>query len=206
MVALALAGCSQQGNSVNAKDAATHVGSTRTVCDIVADVRVDPVSTGPLYLDLVRPAPDQALTIVIQDRASAGALRYLGHEACASGLVEATGDKPRVVVRTPAQVHLTTIKADEVNVVDASQREGQVVTVCDRVAAYRVDPASELVGYLDFVSPEPDTPLVVRIDDRRQIPDAKEYPGRTVCITGYLTRADGKMQMTLKDSREASLK
>lgn len=205
LVAIAFAGCPKPGNSVSAEDAAAHAGSTRTVCDKVADVRLDPVSTGPLYLDLVRPAPDQVLTIVVQDRSSAGGVRYLGHDVCASGVVEATQERPRLVVKTPGQVHVTEITPVEVDVAGASRNVGKVVEVCDKVAAVRADPASELKGYIDFVAAQPDSPLTVTVDDRRQISDANQLPGRVACVVGYVVKTpDGKLAIALRDPRELS--
>lgn len=194
--------CSQGQNEVGAAEAADETGSSVTVCDVVADVRLDPVSSGPLYLDLVRPAPDQVLTLVIQNRDGGGAIRYLGHEVCASGLVEATGGdaaRPRLVVKSPSQVRVKGPAPTVVGAAEAAANRERVATVCDVVAGFRAEPTSELTGYLDFVNLAPNATLTVVLADRRQFLEADTYAGRTICVTGYVSK-DGRI--VLRDPRE----
>lgn len=200
-----LTSCAEGQSTFTATEAAEETGSSVTVCDVVADVRRDPVSSGLLYLDLVRPAPDQAMTIVIQNRDGAGAIRYLGHEVCASGLVEATGGdsaRPRLVVGSPSQVRVSGPAPAMITAAEAAASPERIATICDVVAAFRPDPVSELIGYLDFVRPAPDAPITVVIEDRRQLVEAASYPGKPVCVTGYVTK---DRRLMLRDPRELSL-
>lgn len=205
LTAALLTSCAGGQSTFTATEAAEETGSSVTVCDVVADVRPDPISSGPLYLDLVKPAPEQAMTIMIQNRDGAGAIRYLGHEVCASGLVEATGGdlaRPRLMVKSPSQVRVAGPAPGVISAAEAAAEPGRVATVCDVIAAFRPDPVSELTGFLDFVRPAPDALITVVVEDRRQLPEAVSYPGKTACVTGYVTK-DRKLM--LRDPREISL-
>lgn len=205
LTAALLTSCAGGQSTFTATEAAEETGSSVTVCDVVADVRPDPISSGPLYLDLVKPAPEQAMTIMIQNRDGAGAIRYLGHEVCASGLVEATGGdlaRPRLMVKSPSQVRVAGPAPGVISAAEAAAEPGRVATVCDVIAAFRPDPVSELTGFLDFVRPAPDALITVVVEDRRQLPEAASYPGKTACVTGYVTK-DRKLM--LRDPREISL-
>lgn len=200
-----LTSCAGRQSTFTATEAAEETGSSVTVCDVVADVRPDPVSSGPLYLDLVRPAPEQAMTIMIQNRDGAGAIRYLGHEVCASGLVEATGGdlaRPRLMVSSPSQVRVTGPAPAVISAAEAASDTERMATVCDVVAAFRPDPVSELTGFLDLVRPAPDALITVVVEDRRQLVEAASYPGKTACVTGYVTK---DRRMMLRDPRELVL-
>lgn len=150
LTAALLTSCAGGQSTFTATEAAEETGSSVTVCDVVADVRPDPISSGPLYLDLVKPAPEQAMTIMIQNRDGAGAIRYLGHEVCASGLVEATGGdlaRPRLMVKSPSQVRVAGPAPGVISAAEAAAEPGRVATVCDVIAAFRPDPVSELTGF-----------------------------------------------------------
>lgn len=206
LIAVALlTACTEGQSTFTATEAAEETGSSVTVCDVVADVRPDPVSSGPLYLDLVRPAQDQAMTIVIQNRDGAGAIRYLGHEVCASGLVEATGGdsaRPRLVVGSPSQVRVSGPAPAMISAAGAAASPERIATICDVVAAFRQDPVSELTGFLDFVRPAPEALITVVVEDRRQLPEAANYPGRRACVTGYVTK---HRKLMLRDPRVISV-
>ncbi|RIK09321.1 MAG: hypothetical protein DCC49_06920 [Acidobacteria bacterium] len=206
VMATLLTSCSNGQSTFTATEAAEETGSSVTVCDVVADVRPDPISSGPLYLDLVRPAPDQAMTIMIQNRDGAGAIRYLGHEVCASGLVEATGGdsaRPRLMVKSPSQVRISGPAPAVISAAEAAAGPERIATVCDVVAAFRPDSISELTGFLDLVRPAPDALITVVLEDRRQLVEAASYPGKTACVTGYVKK---DRTLTLRDPRELVLK
>lgn len=198
--------CASKSNVLSASEAAAQVGSIVTVCDVVADVRLDQNSAGPLYLDLGHPSPNQDLTIVIQNREGIGELRYLGYRVCVSGTVEATGGdqaRPRLATRSPAQLRLEGSRPVAVDVATALDQVGSVVTACGQVVSYREEPSSELRGYLDLTGSVPQARITIILEDRRQLPGAGSYLGKEACVTGYL--ASGH-EIRLRDPREFVLR
>lgn len=97
-------------DSISASEAAKLLGETATVCGEVASAKYVSTSKGrPTFLNLDRPYPDQAFTVVIwgEDRerfAASPESAFADKAICVTGQIEAYRGKPQVVVRDPNQI------------------------------------------------------------------------------------------------------
>jgi hypothetical protein len=88
--------------AVAAEDANAHLGETATVCGHVASASYLPASVGaPTYLNLERPYPNQAFTILIwvEHRATYGGSPetfFADKDVCARGLITVYNGKPQM--------------------------------------------------------------------------------------------------------------
>jgi hypothetical protein len=89
-------------------EAVTHIDETATVCGVVASARqVLDLRGEPVFLCLGHGYPEQDFTIVVPagDRADLPkAETLLGHQVCASGLIQRFRGKPQLVLESPAQL------------------------------------------------------------------------------------------------------
>jgi hypothetical protein len=95
--------------SLSAEQAASHVGENATICGAVASAHFAQRSKGePTFLNLDKPYPNQAFTIVIwgADREKFGTpeTSLLGKQVCASGVIQLFRGRPEVVVHDPSQL------------------------------------------------------------------------------------------------------
>jgi len=95
--------------TLNAEEAADHIGSTATVCGTVASTKFAERSNGqPTYLNLDRPYPDQRMTVVIwgTDREGFGKpeTRYSGKRICVTGKIRLFKGRPEIIARDPSQI------------------------------------------------------------------------------------------------------
>jgi len=94
---------------ISAQQAAAHVGETLTVCGLVASTNYAVRSKGqPTYLNLERPYPNQAFTVLIwgTERRKFGEPEnaLLGKRICATGTIKAYRGKPEIVATEPTQI------------------------------------------------------------------------------------------------------
>ncbi len=192
--------------STTPQEAASNPGSTRTVCARVADVVEDPVSDGPLHLYLDRPAPEQSLVVTIQDRRTAGNLRYLARLICVTGQVELSSEGPKIVVEKAAQVSVSGEAIPQFEVAEVVSHIGQAVRICGRIHSFESAPDSDLRATMVLGTGDPSSSLWVEILDRRGLEIAPgEIRGRA-CVTGYI-RSDeqGRPKTVLRDPRELAV-
>jgi DNA/RNA endonuclease YhcR with UshA esterase domain len=94
---------------LTAAEAGDHVGEVATVCGTVASARYAASSKGkPTFLNLDKPYPNQAFTIVIwgSDRSKFGRpeLEYHEKRICVTGKIAEYRGKPQVVAEDPKQI------------------------------------------------------------------------------------------------------
>lgn len=100
------------GPSVQAEEAAAHVGETATVCGTVAEAAYLPEVDGrPTFLNVGGRNPDQAFTAVIwgehRRRFEAPPERaYRGARICVAGRIAEHEGVPQIEVRGPGQVRV----------------------------------------------------------------------------------------------------
>ena len=101
-------GSTEAATRITSSEAGAHVGERVTVCDIVADARW--LGPGRLtFLNLGRPYPDQALTVVIgaDDRDSFPGppeRAYEGRQVCVTGRIELYRGQPQIRAREPGAI------------------------------------------------------------------------------------------------------
>jgi micrococcal nuclease len=93
---------------------AAHVGSTATVCGVVASTRYLAGSESrPTFLNLGRAYPDQLLTVVIwgvdRQRFDDPETRYRGRRICVTGKIERYRGRPQIVVRDADQIAVESV-------------------------------------------------------------------------------------------------
>jgi hypothetical protein len=95
--------------SIEAMEAADHVGQTATVCGIVASAKfATSLRSQPTFLNLDKPYPDQVFTAVIfgDDRAKFGtperSLR--GKRICVTGVIRRYREQLEMVLDNPDQL------------------------------------------------------------------------------------------------------
>jgi len=110
--AVAPGGAASAGLTLEAVEAADHVGEEATVCGTVASAAYLGRSGGrPTFLNLDRPYPDQPFTVVIwgttrdlfEDEPEA---LYDGRRICVSGKIVEYKGKPQIVVDDPSQIEI----------------------------------------------------------------------------------------------------
>jgi micrococcal nuclease len=92
-----------------AADAGSHLGKIARVCGQVASARFVPATDGrPTFLNLDRPHPNQAATIVIwgPDRAAFGEPErvYAGRRICVTGKIDSFAGRAQIEARDPSQI------------------------------------------------------------------------------------------------------
>jgi len=95
--------------TIAATDAQAHVGERVRVCGVVASARYAPKSRGkPTFLNLERPYPKPAFTIVIwqENREAFGKpeVVYLHQRVCVTGTVKTYRGSPEIVATEPRQL------------------------------------------------------------------------------------------------------
>ncbi|MGO8917144.1 MAG: hypothetical protein ACLQJR_14660 [Stellaceae bacterium] len=95
--------------TLNAAEAASHVGETATVCGTVASARFAERSKAQsTFLNLEKPYPDQLFTILIfgRDREKFGTPEsaLLHQHVCATGRIKLYDGRPEMIVEDPAQL------------------------------------------------------------------------------------------------------
>lgn len=99
---------------IPATEAAHHVGEVARVCGHVASAAYfGSVKGGPTFLNLERPYPDQAFTVVIwgQNRSrfeSPPERLFDGKSICVAGRIETYRGRPQIEVTDPDQIEITT--------------------------------------------------------------------------------------------------
>jgi hypothetical protein len=99
-----------QVDVIPAGEAAAHVGSTKTVCGVVASAKYADHSRGqPTFLNLDRAYPNQVFTAVIwgEDRAEFDPPpehAFDGRAICVSGEITSYDGRPQIFVRAPAAI------------------------------------------------------------------------------------------------------
>ncbi len=99
---------------IQAEEAAQHIGDVAEVCGHVASAaHFASVRGRPTFLNLERPYPDQAFTVVIwgssRSRFEGPPERLFdGKSICATGLIETYRGRPQIVVEDPGQIVVTT--------------------------------------------------------------------------------------------------
>jgi endonuclease/exonuclease/phosphatase family metal-dependent hydrolase len=99
----------QTPSKLRADEAARHAGETATVCGNVASARYLATSRRqPTFLNLEKPYPDQALTVVIwgSDRPAFGnpEVTFLHKRICVTGKIEIYQGRPEMVATSPEQI------------------------------------------------------------------------------------------------------
>lgn len=100
-----------QPRNLRADEAPAHAGEWARVCGTVASARyVAELRDRPTFLNLDRPYPDPAFTVVIRgvDRRRFGRPEktYAGRAICATGTIELYRGRPQIVAREPSQLEL----------------------------------------------------------------------------------------------------
>jgi DNA/RNA endonuclease YhcR with UshA esterase domain len=100
-----------QSTSLPTSEAKSHVGEKATVCGLVVDGRYAASTRGkPTFLNLDKPYPNQAFTIVIwgDNRAKFGApeQEYRGKRVCVTGTISEYRGVPQIEASDPAQIML----------------------------------------------------------------------------------------------------
>lgn len=192
--------------STSPEEAAANPGSTRTVCARVADVVEDPVSDGPLHLYLERPAPDQSLVITIQDRRTAGNLRYLARVVCVTGQVQQGPEGARIVVERAPQVSVSADPIPEFDASEASSHLGETVRLCGAIHSFEYTPGSDLEATMILGSGDPKTSVWVEITDRRGLQVQPPASSGNACVTGFVRSGPaGRHEVVLRDPRELAV-
>ena len=99
---------------IEAEEAAQHVGQVVEVCGHVASAaHFASVRGKPTFLNLERPYPDQAFTVVVwgssRSRFEGPPERLFdGKSICVTGLIETYRGRPQIVVEDPGQIVVTT--------------------------------------------------------------------------------------------------
>ncbi|MER3396114.1 MAG: hypothetical protein C4319_04965 [Acidimicrobiia bacterium] len=204
-VSAVLIGACASKASTSPQEAASLPGSTRTVCAKVAEVIEDPISDGPLHLYLDRPAPDQSLIVTIQDRKTAGNLRYLARTICVTGQIQQSSDGTRIIVQRAAQVSVSPDPIPEVDVAQTQAHRGQAVRVCGPLHSLEWKPGSDLEATLVVGSGDSDSSLWVNVLDRRGLEIQPGMPVKKVCVTGFI-RSDSadRPLVVVRDTREVT--
>lgn len=96
---------------ISAGDAINHVGENATVCGQVASTHWAMRSRGnPTFINLDRPYPNQAFTIVIwgSDRPKFGypEATYSGHRICVSGRISVYRGTAEMIASEPSQIRV----------------------------------------------------------------------------------------------------
>jgi len=94
---------------LTARQAASHVGATATVCGTVASANYSVRTKGqPTFLNLDLPYPQQVFTVLIwgTDRAKFGTpeTQFMAKRLCATGKIEMYKGKPEIVATDPRQL------------------------------------------------------------------------------------------------------
>ena len=95
---------------LTAQQAAAHLGEARTVCGLVASTKYLPKANGqPTLLNLPKPYPDHAFTIVIfgEHRSlfpQPPEVFYKGKQVCVTGEIKDYRSKPEIVVEKRDQL------------------------------------------------------------------------------------------------------
>jgi hypothetical protein len=207
VAAVLIAASCSPARSTSPADAAANPGSSRTVCAKVADVVEDPISAGPIHLYLDRPSPDQSLVVTIQDRSTAGNLRYLGRTVCVTGQVQLGPQGPFIQVPRAAQVSVSAEPVEEIEVETVDQNRGKVVRTCGPIGSYNPDAGSDLKATVTIGNPDdPTASLRVESEDRRPLGDLAASVGRRACVTGFIrTDSSNRPWVILRDPREFSV-
>ena len=109
-LALIVACSAADDGPIAAERAKANVGSTKTVCGLVASATYAQSSSGePTFINLGKPYPDHSLTIVIwgDNRGNFSVppeRAYMNQRVCVTGLIESYRDSPQIVVATPSQI------------------------------------------------------------------------------------------------------
>jgi DNA/RNA endonuclease YhcR with UshA esterase domain len=95
--------------SINAADAASHVGETATVCGVVASAKFAANSRAQTtFLDLDQPYPNAPFTAVIfgSDRPNFGTpeTSLRGKRVCVTGQIRDYRGKPEIILNDPSQL------------------------------------------------------------------------------------------------------
>ena len=97
------------GASLNADEAAHHVGETATVCGNVASANYASQSKGQqTFLNLDKPYPNQTFTAVIwasehvKFRTPESTL--VGKQVCVTGVIQLFRERPEVILHDPSQL------------------------------------------------------------------------------------------------------
>ncbi len=97
---------------IGASEAASAVGSRKTVCGSVESPTYASSSRGrPTFLNLDRPYPSQIFTMVIwgENRSAfpeAPERLYRGREICVTGLIETYQGLPQIIAASPTQIQI----------------------------------------------------------------------------------------------------
>jgi hypothetical protein len=91
------------------QEASGHVGEMATICGTVVSTNfAKQVAGRPTFLDMGKPYPDEAFTILIwgNDRARFGTPEssFLRKQLCATGQIQSYDGRPQIIVRDPAQL------------------------------------------------------------------------------------------------------
>jgi hypothetical protein len=100
---------SLRNDELDIAQAGKHVGETRRVCGLVAQVSYKPESLGqPTFVDFGKDFPDQLFSAVIwgENRSSLGQLPevYRGEHLCVTGMLELFRGRPNIQVRDSQQL------------------------------------------------------------------------------------------------------
>jgi hypothetical protein len=95
--------------SLSPEKAADHVGETATVCGLVVSATYLPQAPqAPTFLDLGKPFPDQAFSVIIfgSDRSKFGSpeTAMRGRSICVTGEIFLYQGKPKVILHDPKQL------------------------------------------------------------------------------------------------------
>lgn len=108
-VLVALATIGADAAEVSTAEAGKHVGESATVCGVVESARyLERSPTKPTFLNLDRPYPNQAFTVIIfgGDRAKFGTPEQtlLHQRICATGQISLHDGRAEMAVQEPAQI------------------------------------------------------------------------------------------------------
>lgn len=107
---LLFSGCGKE--NLSSADAASHIGSTRTIVGRVASADYFPqLKGGPTFLNLGQPYPHHDFTVVIweEDRnkfSTPPELEFANRDIAVTGLIKEYKGKPEIVLRNPAHIEI----------------------------------------------------------------------------------------------------
>ena len=100
-------------NGIPPEQAQQHIGETNTVCGLVARARyLDTSKTKPTLLNLGRPYPDHAFSVMIPDSDRSKfkdppEVFFNGKTVCVTGMIIDFRGKPQIMVEDPSQIVVT---------------------------------------------------------------------------------------------------
>lgn len=103
---------SQQPDTLSATEAKNHVGSTATVCGVVASARYAAQTRGkPTFLNLEKPYPSQVFTVLIWDdlRGSfpeSPESMFANKRICVTGKIELYRGTPEIVIHNAEAIRI----------------------------------------------------------------------------------------------------